>query len=62
MQSQDNDKTVIGGLALNFLYSVISEEGKQYFIEDRIIVGRGIDSDVLINDKKNIKNSCINCH
>lgn len=56
MQSQDNDKTVVGGLALNFLYSITSSEGKQYFIEDKINVGRGTDSDVMINDKKISRN------
>jgi pSer/pThr/pTyr-binding forkhead associated (FHA) protein len=56
MQSQDDDKTVMGGLTLNFLYSVISEEGKQYFIEDKINIGRGTDSTILIDDKKISRN------
>jgi pSer/pThr/pTyr-binding forkhead associated (FHA) protein len=56
MQSQDNDKTVIGGLTLNFLYSIISEDDKHYPIDDKAHVGRGTDSTVLINDKKISRN------
>jgi pSer/pThr/pTyr-binding forkhead associated (FHA) protein len=56
MQNKDNDKTVIGGVSLNFIYSIISAEDKHYTIEDKVIVGRGTDCDVLIDDKKMSRN------
>jgi pSer/pThr/pTyr-binding forkhead associated (FHA) protein len=59
MQSQDNDKTVIGGLTLNFLYSIISEDDKHYPIEDKVNIGRGADSAVLIDDKKISRNHAV---
>ncbi|MBL4659256.1 MAG: FHA domain-containing protein [Alcanivoracaceae bacterium] len=52
MHSQDDDKTVLGGLTLDLYYSVNSEDGKQFMIEDELVIGRSKDCDIPIDDKR----------
>ncbi|MBL4772216.1 MAG: FHA domain-containing protein [Alcanivoracaceae bacterium] len=52
MHSQDDDKTILGGITLNLSYSVMSTEGSKYSIENETTVGRGQDCDIFIDDKK----------
>ncbi len=56
MHSQDDDKTILGGVTLDLVYSIISEKGKKYLIEGGEIVGRGKDCDIFIDDKKISRN------
>lgn len=56
MQSQDNDKTILGGTTLDLIYSIVSEKGKKYQLEGGEIVGRGKDCDIFIDDKKISRN------
>ena len=52
MHSQDDDKTVLGGLTLDLYYSVNSEDGSQFIIEDELVIGRSQDCDISIDNKK----------
>ena len=56
MQSQDNDKTLLGGATLDLVYSIVSEEGKKYQLDGGEIVGRGKECDIFIDDKKISRN------
>ncbi len=56
MQGQDNDKTILGGVTLDLVYSIVSEQEKQYRLEGGEIVGRGKDCDIFIDDKKISRN------
>ncbi len=56
MHSQDDDKTILGGVTLDLVYSIISEKDKQYLLEGGEIVGRGKDCDIFIDDKKISRN------
>ena len=56
MQSQDDDKTILGGTTLDLIYSIVSEKGKKYQLEGGEIVGRGKDCDIFIDDKKISRN------
>ena len=52
MDSQDDDKTVLGGLTLDLYYSVNSEGGSQFIIEDELVIGRSEGCDISIDDKR----------
>lgn len=56
MQSQDNDKTILGGFTLDLVYSLTSDTGANHIIESDVIVGRGKDCDIFIDDKKISRN------
>jgi len=56
MQSQDDDKTILGGKTLDLVYSIISENKKKYLIEGGEVIGRGKDCDIFIDDKKISRN------
>jgi len=52
MNSKDNDKTIVGGFSLDLIYSIQSDKGDKFIITDDVMVGRGQDCEILIDDKK----------
>jgi len=52
MQNQDDDKTIVADQDLELLYSIQSQIGENYPINDQISIGRSSDNTIFIDDKK----------
>lgn len=52
MHSQDDDKTVVADIELDLLYSLQSNDGEEFPIENQLTFGRSSENTVFINDKK----------